>query len=94
MVQSGEFAATLALESIKKHGEGAADVLGKAAGRAKEQGKGKASATHLIASDPAKLHKKYGPALFDIIGRYLDTKPDIPDPFGQELDALFAKAGG
>jgi ParB family transcriptional regulator, chromosome partitioning protein len=94
MVQSGEVAATLALDAMKKHGEGAADVLGKATGRAKEQGKGKASAKHLAAPDASKLHRKHGPALFDIVGRYLDTKPNIPDPFGQELDALFAKTGG
>jgi ParB family chromosome partitioning protein len=94
MLQAGEVSATNAIKMMKTHGEGAADVLGKAVKTAKDKGKGKASAKDDEASALLARHKKYGPALFEIIGRYLDTKPNIPEPFSEELDVLFSKVGG
>lgn len=91
MLQAGEVSATNAIKMIGKHGAGAADALDKAVKKAKDKGKGKASAGDDEASALVSLHKRHGPALFDIIGRYLDTSPDIPEPFSEELDALFAK---
>jgi hypothetical protein len=86
--------ATNAIKMMKEHGEGAAEVLGKAVKTAKDKGKGKASAKDDEASALLARHKKHGPALFEIIGRYLDTRPNIPEPFSEELDVLFAKVEG
>lgn len=91
MLQAEEVSATNALKMMKAHGEGAADALGKAVKTAKSKGKGKASEKDDEASALVSRHKRHGPALFDIIGRYLDTSPNIPEPFSEELDALFAK---
>lgn len=94
MLQNDEVSATNAIKMMKEHGEGAAEVLGKAVKAAKEKGKGKASAKDDEASALLARHKKHGPALFDIIGRYLDTCPKIAEPFAEELDTLFAKVEG
>lgn len=94
MVQSGEVSATLALEAMLKHKEGATAVLDGAVSKAKAAGKGKASAKHTEGSLAGSRHRKHGPALFEIVGRFLDTKPNIPEPFSTELDELFAKSGG
>lgn len=93
MLQAEEISATNAIKMMKAHGEGAADVLGKAVKTAKAKGKEKASAKDDEASALVSRQKKNGPALFGIIGRYLDTAPNIPEPFSEELDALYAKVG-
>jgi ParB family transcriptional regulator, chromosome partitioning protein len=93
LVQEGTVSATMAVEAMVKHKDKAVEVLEGAVTTAKASGKAKASAKHSEGSLLLSRQKKHGPDLFGIIGSYLDTKPSIPDPFGQELDALFAKVG-
>jgi ParB family chromosome partitioning protein len=94
MVQAGEVSSTNAIKMMGKHKEGASEALDKAVKAAKAKGKGKASAKDDDDSALLARQKRHGPALFALVGRYLDTKPNIPDEFGEELDALFAKVEG
>jgi ParB-like chromosome segregation protein Spo0J len=67
LVRHGTVSATLAIETIKKHGaEDAIDMLNEGVEVAKAAGKTRVSAKH-VADDWSKACKKNGPAMFELL---------------------------
>lgn len=89
MVINEEISATNAIESMRKHGDKAGEVLGGAVDKAKASGKGKASAKDDAASAALARQKKFGPQLYTMIVSILEHKATvIPDGFQTDLDSL------
>ena len=92
MVINDEISATNAIESIRKHGDKAGEMLESALENAKAKGKGKASAKD-ASNDPAAAaiarQKKWGPELFALVVKITEAKHTKIDPeFADELDSM------
>lgn len=92
MVADGEVSATNAIEMMRKHADGATDVLEAAVATAKAKGKGKASAKDDKASALVARQKQAGPELYRLIDLLMSDKANkFTGPASDELDSLMFK---
>lgn len=91
-VQSGQLAVSLAVTTMKKHGDKAVNVLAKALETAGKSGKVRASAKHLPGQERTKYLKKQSAPLFTAVDalRGDPVWSKVPDEIRTRIDEIIA----